>query len=141
MHQINVFISHSWNYTDHYDTLYEWIFETPWNVDNVKIDFTDFSVPRDDPIHDARNAAELERRILERIKQADVVVCPTGMYATHSFWIGRELVGARKLNRPILGVNPWGQVKASSVVRSNASEVVGWTKKSVVGGIWRLTRG
>ncbi len=43
--------------------------------------------------------------------------------------------------KPILGVNPWGQERKSSVVATAAKETVGWNSKSVVDGIWRLYRG
>jgi len=29
-HQIHVFISHSWAYSEHYDTLAEWVFTNSW---------------------------------------------------------------------------------------------------------------
>lgn len=139
-HYISVFISHSWSYSDHYDTLSEWIFDTSWNVDGTPIHFTDKSVPKDDPIHNAPNAETLKQAIWSRIVDSHVVVIPTGMYANYSNWIGKEIDGARAYSVPILAVDPWGQQKSASVVMNNASHDVGWNKKSVVGGIWKLFR-
>jgi hypothetical protein len=141
VHQVGVFISHSWKYSEHYDKLSEWIFAGNWNSGGVPIHFVDHSVPKDDPIHYAPNEATLRAAIFSKIAQADVVVIPTGMYAHHSKWIGKEIEGSHQFSRPILGVNLWGSQKAASVVGAAARETVGWTKDSVVGGIWRLRSG
>jgi len=137
-YDISIFISHSWSYDDHYDTLSDWIFGTDWNVSGTPINFYDQSVPKDDPIHYAPNAETLKQAIWARIVNSHVVVIPTGMYATYSDWIGKEIEGARYYSRPILAVDPWGQQKSSSVVLQNASHDVGWNKKSVIDGIWKL---
>ena len=70
-----------------------------------------------------------------------MIVIPLGMYASYSKWIKKEIDGAQSYTKPILGVNPWGQERKSSVVAAAAKETVGWNSKSVVGGIWRLYRG
>jgi hypothetical protein len=140
-YSISVFVSHSWSYGDHYEKMYDWIFQEKWNSDGEAIIFSNTSVPRSDPIHNANNTAELQRRIYERIQASHIVVCPMGMYSTHSTWIERELDGALLYKRPILAVNPWAQERKSSVVRSRANHEVGWNKKSVIEGIWKLTRG
>ena len=66
------------------------------------------------------------------------MVIPTGMYATHSKWIQREIDGANEKGKPILAINPWGQQRTSSVVSAAANKTVGWNKKSVIHGIWDL---
>lgn len=138
MYQVPVFISHSWSYSDHYDTLASWIFEESWNVDGTPINFSDVSVPKDNPIHYAPNAEALKAAIFQRIQQAQVVVIPTGMYASHSNWIGKEIEGAKLHLKSILAVNPWAQERKSSVVAQAAKQSVGWNKQSVVNGIWQL---
>lgn len=140
MYQVPVFISHSWSYSGHYETLAEWIFSGEWQVNNVPIDFQDVSIPKDDPIHDAPTAPELAAAIYERIDLAAVVVIPTGMYANYSDWIQLEIDGSRKLGRPILAVNPWGQERKSSVVAESADLLVGWNKQTVVDGVWQIRR-
>lgn len=140
-HQIHVFISHSWTYSGHYDTLCSWVFGEAWRVGQTSLTFRDFSVPKDDPIHGAPSARALREAIYRRIAGCHVVVCPTGMYANHSKWIQRELEGAQAQGKPILGVDPWGQERHSSVVAAAAREVVGWNSKSVVGGVWNSYRG
>lgn len=138
--QIHIFISHSWAHSDHYDRLTSWVFGRKWSVGSASLHFLDFSVPKDDPIHDAPNTAALMAAIRGQIGRCHVVVAPTGMYATHSKWIQREIQAARELSKPILAVNPWGQQRSASVVGGAAKQTVGWNKDSVIRGIWSLYR-
>lgn len=48
---INVFISHAWKYSGHYEKLSEWIFINSWRSGQATLDFRDFSVSKDAPIH------------------------------------------------------------------------------------------
>ena len=136
MYNIAVFISHSWAYSDHYECLARWIFGEAWNFGGAPINFRDVSVPKNNPIHFAPNNAALKLAIFERIQMAHVVVIPTGMYATHSKWIGKEIEGARQFRRPIVAVNPWAQERKSSVVVEASAQHVGWNKQSVIDAIW-----
>ena len=140
-HQIHVFISHSWEYSDHYATLHDWTFGNSWSSGQASLVFHDYSVPKDDPIHDAPSEKKLREAIYRKIARSHVVVIPTGMYVNYSKWIQKEIDGASEKNKPILGVNPWGQLRISSVVAQAADNTVGWNKKSVVTAIWDLYRG
>jgi hypothetical protein len=137
-HNVGIFISHSWSYPHHYDTLAEWIFGEGWQFQNTPINFYDASVPKNNPIHNAPNDSALRTAIFNRISLCDVVVIPTGMYTTHSKWIKNEIEGAHLFRKPILAVNPWGQERKSSIVSQAAHMTVGWNKQSVVNGIWKL---
>lgn len=139
-HQIHIFISHSWAYSGHYETLSKWIFGENWSVGQASLHFMDYSVPKNDPIHNAPTTNQLRDAIYRKIERSHVVVIPTGMYANYSRWIQKEIDGARLKSKPVLGVNPWGQVRASSVVASAAAKTVGWTKKGVITAIWQLYR-
>lgn len=140
-YSVGVFISHSWTYTDHYKTLADWLFNSSWNVSGTPLVFADFSIPEHDPIHNANNEYELGAAIAGELAKAHIVVCPTGMYANHSKWIEKELAGAENMRRKILGVDPWGQQRTSSIVQDRADKVVGWNKNSVVNGAWSLFKG
>ena len=137
-HQIHVFISHSWAYSDHYDTLSSWIFEKSWSVGQASLDLRDFSVPKDDPIHDAPTKRELREAIYNQIKRSHVIVIPTGMYTSYSEWIQKEIDGSIECEKPILAVNPWGQQRTASVVSGAAAMTVGWNSQSIIKGIWAL---
>ena len=139
-HQIHIFISHSWAHSGHYETLASWIFGKNWSFGQVSLNFRDYSVPKDDPIHNASNDMQLQNAIYAQIARSRVVVIPTGMYASHSKWIRKEIDGANRYGKPILAVNPWGQQRTSSVVSDAAHKKVGWNSKSVIQGIWALCR-
>ena len=139
-HRIHIFISHSWTYSNHYTTLKEWIFDETWSVGQASLIFRNYSVPKDDPIHNAPSDRALTDAIYRKIIRCHVVVIPTGMYVNYSKWVQKEITGAKQKEKPILGVNPWGQQRVSSVVADAADKLVGWRKKSVVGGIWELYR-
>src|SRR5262249_9012209 len=128
-HQVNVFISHSWSYSDDYETLAGWLCESGWNVNGVPLTFLDRSIPRDDPIHHARNKAELRTAIFQRIANSHVMVMPAGVYSTHSDWIQTEVEGAQFHRRPIVAVDKFGAERSSSIVQGAAAEIVGWQQK------------
>lgn len=136
--QIHVFISHAWAHSQHYNTLADWIFNEPWSVGQASLDFRDFSVPKDDPIHGATNTQALQNAIFEKIARSHVIVIPSGMYATHSKWIQREIAGAKNYTKPILAVTPWGQERESGIVVDNADQSVGWNKQPLINAIWSL---
>ena len=138
--QIHIFISHSWAYSGHYDKLAGWVSNKNWSIGQASLRFLDYSVPKNDPIHNATSDAALKKAIYEQIRQAHVVVIPTGMYTNYSRWIEKEIEGARHYGKPVLGVNPWGQKRTAGIVKAAATEVVGWSGESVVKGIWRLYR-
>ncbi|GGM11841.1 hypothetical protein GCM10011534_37460 [Pseudooceanicola nanhaiensis] len=138
---MNVFISHSWTYSNHYDKLAEWIFEEYWSINGVRLNFFNTSVPKDNPIHFAPSDKALQTAIYERIAKSDVVVIPTGMYSNHSKWIRKEIDGSALYHKPILAVDPWAQKRASSTVMSASTRAVGWNKQSVIDGVWNLGNG
>jgi hypothetical protein len=138
--QIHVFISHSWSYSGHYDTLSSWIFDEKWSSGQASLDFRNYSVPKYDPIHNADSDKQLRDAIYRQMALSHVVLIPTGMYANYSKWIQKEIEGAQGYSKPILAVNPWGQERKSSVVVAAASRSVGWNKEPLVGAIWDLYR-
>ena len=140
-HQIQVFISHSWKYSGHYETLANWIFKETWSSGQASLNFFDYSVPSTSPILDASTDRELLEAINNKISRTHVVVIPTGMYASHSKWISKEISSAKQFGKPILAVNPWGQERKASVVADSADAFVGWNKEPLVGKIWDLYRG
>lgn len=136
--QIHVFISHAWAYSDHYDTLEKWIFQEKWSSGQASLDFRDYSIPRHNPIHNVTSTQALRDAIFNQISRSHVVVIPSGMYATHSNWIQKEIDGAKLYGKPILAVNPWGQERKSGVVLNNANIGVGWNKQPLINAIWEL---
>ncbi|WP_217420010.1 TIR domain-containing protein [Komagataeibacter oboediens] len=138
IHQVHVFISHSWNYSHQYDTIAEWIFQRTWRFGQATADFRNYSVPRSDPILNATNDRQLKEAIYRHIARAHVIVIPTGMYTHYSKWIGKEIEGARLYSKPILAVNLRGATRTSSIVGRAASGFCAWNSNSVVNAIWQL---
>lgn len=136
--QIHVFISHAWAHSHHYDTLASWIFDEPWSVGQASLDFRDYSVPKENPIHNAPSSKALQDAIFNQIARSHVVVIPTGMYASYSEWIQKEIAGAKAYEKPILAVHPWGQERSAGVVLDNSDMDVGWNKGPLINAIWKL---
>ncbi len=133
MKTYNIFISHSWTYSNIYYKLIEFL-------DNAKyFSYNNHSIPIHDPIHTNGTDKQLYEAIYNRILGCHIVLIPTGVYSTHSKWINKEIKIAKKgYNigpKPIIGVNPWGQRNISSIVENNADIIVGWNSNSIVDAI------
>lgn len=131
----NLFISHSWAYSDTYERLR--------NLLNNDRSFTykNYSVPKYNPIHTNGSNAELKSAIQEQMKHASVVLILAGVYATHSKWINIEIDLAKKgfaNPKKIIAIEPWGAEKTSTVVKNAADAIVKWNTKSIVDAIKRL---
>ena len=128
----NLFISHSWAYTDAYEKLMALLRKRPYFA------FKDYSVPRDDPIHNARSAKALKAAIKQQMAPCGVVLVLGGVYATYSKWIDEEMGLAQtgfQTPKPIVAIKPRGNTKMSTIVQDAATLVVGWNTESIVKAI------
>lgn len=126
-----LFISHSWSYGTNYDKVVELI-------KNQKLDFYDHSVPKDDPIHDAKDDKELREAIDAQIKGTSCVLVLAGVYATYSKWINIEIEIAKAYGKPIIAIEPWASEKTSKKVKDNADKIVKWQGSSIIAAIKEL---
>ena len=132
----HLFISHSWNYTDAYDRLVDLLRNRSY------FSFKNYSVPRDDPIHNAGTDARLREAIRRQMAPCGVVLILAGVYATYSKWIDKEIRLATRgfcRPKPIIAVKPRGNVRTSVTVTQAADRIVGWYTESVVGAIRELS--
>lgn len=130
----NLFISHSWTYSNQYNGLVELL-------DNANyFSYRNYSVPKDDPIHNASNSIELYNAIKKQIEYAQVVIILAGVYSSYSKWIDKEIEIAQNLGKPIIAIEPWGSEKTSSVVKNSADRIVKWNTDSIVDAIRELAR-
>ena len=98
-----------------------------------------YSVPKDDPVHDAPTAPALYTAIKNQMVFCDVVLIMAGKYATYSDWIQREIQIAKEdYDKPIVGIQPWGSQQISTVVSNAADRLVGWNTNSIVSAIREL---
>lgn len=131
MRTFNLFISHSWTYGHGYDRLVALLRE------RSSFAFKDFSVPKDDPIHDAPDADLLREVIRSKMSHCSAVLVLAGVYATHSRWIDEEIRLAKGFDPPkkIVAIEPWGSKRTSAPVKHAADRIVKWNTDSIVQAI------
>lgn len=132
MKTYHLFISHSWNYSDAYERLIRLLQERGY------FSFKDYSVPRDDPIHNASTDAQLRAAIWRHMAPCSVILILAGVYATYSKWINIEMELATRAPKPIVAIRPWGSERISVPVQQAANRIVGWNTDSVVNAIKEL---
>ena len=126
----NLFISHSWAYGDAYEKLVSFFDE------HQNFKWVDYSVPKDDPIHNAPNDKALYEAIKNQMPFVNCVVMMAGVYSTYSTWINKEIEIAKEVySKPLIAVEPWGSEKTSKIVKDNADEIVKWQSASIVNAI------
>jgi hypothetical protein len=131
----NIFISHAWKYSEHYNQVVKWINEAQ---DEGKLTWKNYSVPVHDPLIDPNTTVgknKLKGMIDNQIKPATKVIILAGMYAAHSDWIDYEIDTAVSYSKYIIGVKPWGQERIPTKVSNNANVMVGWNKNSIINAI------
>lgn len=127
----NIFISHSWSYSDNYEKLVSLLREVPY------FSFKDYSVPKNDPIHNAPNQQLLEDAIKKQIQPCSCVLILAGQYANYSKWINIEIKLAKGLGKRIIAIEPWGSERTSRLVKDSADSIVKWQATSIVDAIRR----
>ena len=127
--QYNLFISHSWTYSDAYEKLVN-------ILDGVSgFSYRNDSVPKDDPIHNAPYAYQLKAAIRNQMQHASCVLVLAGVYSSYSKWIKIELELAAEMGKKIIAIEPWGSERTSTIVKNYADEIVKWQGSSVVKAI------
>lgn len=130
MRQRNLFISHSWTYGDAYEKLCGLLDTAP------RFSYRNYSVPKDDPVHDAQNMTALYKAIKDRVAFCEVVLIMAGKYASYSQWIQREIkITKADFDKPLVAIRPWANLQVSSIVRDNADQLVAWNTNSIVSAI------
>mgnify|MGYP003550390002 CR=1 FL=1 len=131
----NLFISHSWAYSDTYKDLITLLDEAKY------FDYKNYSVPKDNPIHYANNDNQLYNAIKTQMQSASVVLILAGVYSSYSKWIDKEIQIAKNdfyIPKKIIAIEPWGSEKTSLKVKNNADKIVSWNTSSIVNAIREL---
>jgi len=130
----SLFISHSWSYGDDYEKLVKLLDAAH------HFQYRNYSVPKNDPVHNAPNVDALYRAIQKQMAFCDVVLIMAGKYATYSKWIQREIQIAKGYTKPkaIVAIRPWANEQVSSVVSNAADRLVSWSTASIVSAIREL---
>lgn len=130
----NLFISHSWTYTDAYEKLVA-LLEADHNFK-----FRNYSVPMNSPIHNAPYQWQLKEAIKAQMAPASCILILAGVYSTHSKWINTEIELAKtgfSIPKRIIAIEPWGSERTSTVVKKAADEIVKWQTSSIISAIRR----
>lgn len=125
----NLFISHSWTYSDAYEKLVHILDNAP------DFSYRNYSVPKNDPIHNARFDYQLREAIRNQMQHASCVLVLAGVYSTYSKWINIELALAEEMGKRIIAIEPWGSERTSAVVKGKADAIVKWQTSSIVHAI------
>lgn len=125
----HLFISHSWAHGDAYDGLISLLNKNPY------FDYKDYSVPKNDPIHNAGTDAQLKVAIRNQMQHASCVLILAGVYSTYSKWINIEIDLANEMGKRIIAIEPWGAERTSIIVKKNANQIVGWNSSSIISAI------
>ena len=132
----NLFISHSWTYSNQYSNLKKLL-------DNRQyFRYKDHSVPKDDPVHTNGTDQQLAAAIKNHMRPCHVIIVLAGVYSSYSKWIDKEINIAQDgflTSKPILAVEPWGSERTSKRVKDAANEIVKWNTESIVAAIRRLS--
>jgi hypothetical protein len=123
-----LFISHSWAYGTQYDKIIEFL-------DNSTLNYSNHSVPKDDPIHTNGTDKELKAAIEAKIKGTSCIIILAGVYSSYSKWIKKEIDIAIEQGKSIIAIDPWASKKTSMIVKNNADIVVKWQSKSITDAI------
>lgn len=125
----HLFISHSWSYGDAYDKLVDLLNAKPY------FSYKNYSVPKNDPIHNASNDHQLRAAIRRQMQSASCVLILAGVYSTYSKWINIEIELAQNMGKKIIAIEPWGAEHTSLKVKNAAHMTVKWNTDSIVKAI------
>ena len=132
MKTYNLFISHSWAYSDAYESLVSLLDKRSY------FSYRNYSVPKDDPLHTNGTDRQLYNAIKNQISPSSVVLILAGVYASYSKWIDKEIDIAQNefdTAKPIIAIEPWGSDRTSTVVKNATDKIVKWNTESIVSAI------
>ena len=135
MKTYNLFISHSWAYSNTYNGLVSLLDARKY------FSYRNYSVPKDDPVHTNGTDKELYAAIKRQMSPCSVILILAGVYGSYSKWIDKEIQIAQtefSSIKPIIAIKPWGSQRTSTKVTEAANKVVGWNTESIVSAIREL---
>ena len=132
LHNYRLFISHAWRYSEGYNRAVRFL------NDANHFAWTNYSVPVDKAF-ERMSKDQLQTQLTHQINPTQCVVVLAGMYAHHSDWITYEMAYAHALQKPILGMIPWGQERTPKIVSDYATKMVAWSTASIIAGIREIT--
>ncbi len=135
MKTYNLFVSHSWAYSNAYDGLVNLLDARKYFF------YRNSSVPKDDPLHTSGTDKALYAAIKKKVSPCSVVLILAGVYGSYSKWIDKEIQIAQtefSVSKPIIAIKPRGSQRTSTKVTEAADKIVGWNTESIVSAIREL---
>jgi hypothetical protein len=130
---IRVFVTHTFG--DHHD--YHRVFEYLEAASNFF--YINCSSPDVVPATGGKEALKEELR--NQIKNAEVVIVLSSLYADNRDWITYQMDVAQALDLPLVALEPFGGLgTVPEEVRKRASEIIGWNDRSIVDSARRQAR-
>jgi len=102
---------------------------------NSYFSYKNYSVPKNDPIHNATYDYQLKAAIRNQMQHASCVLIMAGVYSTYSKWINIEIQLAKEMGKTIIAIEPWGSQRTSTTVKQAADKIVGWNSNSIISAI------
>jgi hypothetical protein len=112
----DLFITHNGPGDEEYITFFQRLLEAP------DFEWKDHGIP----------GLNKEEELEEQIRPAQVVVVLSGLYNRHRELVKRQVEIARKLDKPLLLIRPYGLEKVPVELDKLASGVVGWNRVCIV---------
>ena len=135
LYDYRLFISHAWKYGANYDRLINLL-------DNASyFSYFNYSAPSEKPLFPPgtpKTNSQIRELISAKIRPSQITMVISGMQVAYSDLMKYELDESVRMNKPILGIYPWGQERAPYAVTSVANEMVRWNTSSIISAIRRL---
>lgn len=84
-------------------------------------------------------SARMKEELRQQIRPVHCVIIIAGMWTSYSDWIQFEIDFSRGIEKPILGVRPWGAQRMPLAVSQASNLVVNWNTDSIVEGIRKIS--
>src|SRR5690606_4783041 len=130
---IRVYVTHTFSSHPDYHRVFEYLESSP----------NFFYVNCSDPDSPPAGAGKepLKEAYRNQIKQAEVVIVLSSLFASDEYWITYQMDAAQASQIPIVAVEPFGGVqKVADEIARRAAEVVGWNGRDIVDAVRRQAR-
>lgn len=139
LYDYRIFISHAWKYGDDYNRLIK-LLDAANNFS-----YFNYSAPTEKPLFPEGTPLtnkKIATKITEKISPSQILIVIAGMYTAYSDWMKYEIDEAKRMGKPILGINPFGQSQGPTpkYVSENADMMVNWSTDSIVSAIRLLVK-
>ena len=127
-----LFISHSWSYDTAYLSMVALLNQRPYFL------WSNYSVPTTKAFGPMATVT-MKEELRQQIRPVHCVIIIAGMWTPYSDWIQFEMDFAQHIQKPILGVRPWGAQRMPLAVSTASTLIVNWNTDSIVSGIRQIS--